>query len=252
MKKLVEKFSWLQLLLGMILIAIGVLTIVLVANAKDGEDFEKTICLVWSIVLFVIGGIIVLVDVLAFSKTAEFSGLIGAGICVGIGVFVLVNKEIISQVITTLLPYILISIGGVLLLKTLILAFKRISFKEWLLPFVLAVIFLASGIVFLCVAEMKKVIYIFFGVLLIVLGAVEIAGYISFLANRRAQRKAAEANSVPDKPSRKEKKKAKKKPEDVVFEDSNDETVVDATPKQIEAEDDVKQIEAQDDIKQIG
>ena len=240
MKRILEKYQWIQLILGLILIALGVLTMIIAIDKK--EDCEKTIFIVWSVVLFLISAIIIGFDLIAFSKKAEFGGLITAGICIGIGIFVLVNRSFIQQVINTLLPYIIISIGGVLLLKTIILAVKRINFKEWLLPFVVGVIFIASGIVFLVVDD-KSFIYIAVGILFIALGAVEIIGYITILVNRRA----VPAGAIQPRPERQKKpKKVKKKKDDVPEEevvDVNTPEEVDGAPKQIEQEDEPKLIE---------
>ena len=188
MRKIIDKFNWLQLLFGFILIAVGVLTIVLVINIKE-DEYEKYIYIAWASTLFLVALMLILFDLIAFSKTAEFGGLIASGICVGIGVFVLVNQNLINEAVTTLLPYILISIGGVLLLKTIILAVKRISFKEWLLAFILGIVFLSGGIIFLVVHEAQKVLYGAIGIILIVVGAVEIIGYITIKVNQRAAMK---------------------------------------------------------------
>ena len=230
MRKLTEKYSWLQLIFGIVLIALGVITIVLAANGED--NFDKTICIVWSIVLFVIAALIIVFDIVGFTDKPDYAGLIIAGVCVGAGIFVLANQEIIRKVIATLLPYVLISIGGVLLLKTIILAIKRINFTVWILPFVLSVIFIASGIIFLCVSDMLKVIYIVVGVLFIVLGGVEMIGYISIMANKRAREKA----NLPEKVSKKRKKKEETQPEP-------EQEAVEAEIKQIEQEEEVKLIE---------
>ena len=240
MKRILEKYQWIQLILGLILIALGVLTMIIAIDKK--EDCEKTIFIVWAVVLFVISAIIIGFDLIAFSKKAEFGGLITAGICIGIGIFVLVNRNFIQQVINTLLPYIIISIGGVLLLKTIILAVKRVNFKEWLLPFVVGVIFIASGVVFLVVDD-KSFIYIAVGILFVALGAVEIVGYITILVNRHAP--APGAIEPRREKSKKPKKVKSKKEDDVPVEevDANPQEEVNGAPKQIEQEDDVKLIE---------
>ena len=239
MRRILEKYQWIQLILGFILIALGVLTMIIAINKK--EDCEKTIFIVWAVVLFLIAAIIIGFDLIAFSKKAEFGGLIAAGICIGIGIFVLVNRNFIQQVINTLLPYIIISIGGVLLLKTILLAVKRVNYKEWLLSFVVGVIFIASGIVFLVVDD-KSFIYIAVGILFIALGAVEVVGYITIVVNRHAPAPGA----IQPRPERQKKpKKVKKKKDDVPEEviDANAQEEVDGTPKQIEQEDDPKLIE---------
>ena len=234
MRRLIEKFSWLQLLLGLILIALGVLTMVISINVK--ENYELTIFIVWASVLFMLATALVVFDIIAYHDKAEFSSLIAAGLCIGVGIFVLVNRDFISEVITTLVPYILMSMGGVLLLKTIILAVRRVNFKSWLTPFVVAVIFLAAGIVFICVKELKQVIYISLGIMFVVLGAVEVIGYITFLVIRRAPR---QNDVVPAK----KKKKHKQESVDATPVVDSEPEVVDAEPKLIEQEDDVKLIE---------
>ena len=228
MKKIIDKFKWLQLLFGLVLIALGVLTIVIAVNA-DKDSYEKTIFIVWASVLFFIAAVIVIFDIIAFNDKAEFSALVAAGICVGVGIFVLPNQDFISNVVKTLIPYIIVSIGGVLLLKTIILAVKKVPFKQWLLPFVLSVIFVAAGVVFICVKDLSNIIYIALGILFIALGAVEIIGFITVIVNKKAPRNDLQPVKQPKKP-----KKVKKKEE---------EEIVDATPKQIESEDDIKLIE---------
>ena len=231
MRKLTEKFSWLQLVFGLVLVALGVLTIILAANGED--NFDKTICIVWAVVLFLIAALIITFDIIAFYDKADFGGLLISGLFIGVGIFVLANQDIIRNVIATLLPYILISIGGVLLLKTIILAVKRINFKVWILPFVLGVTFVATGIVFLCVSDMLKVIYIVIGVLFIVLGAVEMIGFVSVIANKRAREKS-------NLPTKARGKKKKGQPEETQPVESVE---VEAEPKQIEQEGEIKYIE---------
>ena len=239
MKKIIDKFKWLQLLFGLVLIALGVLTIVIAVNV-DKDSYEKTIFIVWASVLFFIAAIIVIFDLIAFNDKAEFSGLVAAGICIGVGVFILINQDFISNVVKTLLPYIVVSIGGVLLLKTIILAVRRVPFKQWLLPFVLSVIFVAAGVVFICVKDLSNIIYIALGILFIVLGAVEIIGFVTILANKRAPRNDLQPVKQPKKPKKVKKKKEEEEPAPEI---DGEEEIVDATPKQIESEDDIKLIE---------
>ena len=233
MRKLTAKYSWLQLVFGLVLVALGVLTIILAVKI-DKADFDKTICIVWAVTLFLIAALIITFEIVGFTDQADFAGLLISGLFIGIGVFVLAKQDIIREVIASLLPYILISIGGVLLLKTIILAIKRINFKVWLLQFILGVIFLATGIVFAVVEEALNVIYVVIGVLFIVLGALELVSYITFLANKRAEKK----GGVPAKARGK-----KKKEEEPVAEPEQEYVEVEAEPKQIEQEDEIKQIE---------
>ena len=235
MRKILEKFKWLQLVFGFVLIALGVLTIVIAISNKDG-DYAKYIFIVWAVVLFLIAGVFVLFDVLAFRDTAEFGTLVGCGICIGIGVFVIVNQGVINDVIKTLLPYSLMAVGGVLIIKTLVLAIRRISFKEWMLPFVVGVVFLTSGLVFFLNKDSGYILYVATGIMFVTLGAVEIIGFITVLANRRAPR-----NNL--QPVKQPKKAKKKKGDEEPAPEYQEGEIVDASPKQIESEDNVKLIE---------
>lgn len=243
MRKLTEKFVWLQLLLGFILIGVGVSTIIIAING--GDEFDKTVFLVWAIVLFAVAAIMIGLDFLAFLKEAQFISLIIAGICIGLGIFVLANQTTLRDVISSLFSYILIPIGGVLLLKTIVLAIKRVGFKQWLSIFVVSVVFLSIGIIFLCIGQAAVVIYISIGVLLIVMGAIEFIGYVTVLANRHAEKK----NNAVDKPRKKKHKKATKKDEpiegEVIEHDDEEEVpeIVEGRPKEIGTDDDIKLIE---------
>ena len=233
MRKLTEKFAWLQLIFGVVLIGLGVLTIVIAAEG-DIDRFTKTICIVWAVILFLIAALVITFDMIAFTDKAQFGSLLIAGLFIGVGIFILKYDETIREIIATLLPYILLCVGGVLLLKTIVLAVKRVNFKAWILPFVLAVIFIASGIVFLNVKDMLRVIYIVLGVLFIVLGAVEMIGFVSIMVNKRALEKGNVSSKAKGK---------KKKEENVEVEPTPDAIEVEAEPKQIEQEAEIKQIE---------
>ena len=230
MRKLTEKYKWLQLVFGLVLLTLGVLTIILAVKVED--DYAKTICIVWGVVLFLVAALIITFDFIGFRDNPEFGGLIIAGVLIGFGVFVLAKRVFIREVINSLLPYVLISVGGVLLLKTIFLAVKRVNFKVWVLPFILSVIFLSAGIIFICVDEATRAIYVVVGVLFIVLGALEMVGFVTYFANKRAMEK----GNLPVKAKGKKKKeKREEQPEEVIE--------VEAEPKQIEQEDDVKLIE---------
>ena len=240
MRKLTEKFKWLQLLFGLILLATGVVTIIMAANGED--NFDQSICLVWAIILFVIAFLIILLDILAFGSDVEFTGLIAAGLAIGVGIFILVNQDIIRNVISSLIPYILISLGGVLILKTIMLAIKRVNFKKWIIFFIVSVIFLTSGIVFICVKDMLKVIYIVIGGLFIVLGGLELVGLITRLSQAHHDKK-VNAVAVPKQKKVKKGKKKNDGEDDVPPESSEAVEAVDAQPKEIEYDDDIKLIE---------
>ena len=236
--KIFAKFKWLQLLVGLVFVTLGVLTMVVAINVKD--DYENILFIIWASVLFFIAFIIILFDIIGFTNKAEYAGLIISGLCIGLGVFVLVNKAFISQAIVTLLPYSLISVGGVLMVKTVVLAIKRVEFKDWLLPFILSVIFIASGIVFLIVKETKIALYVVLGILFIVLGAVEVIGFITIMANKRAEEK----NNKPVKPKKGGKhEKQEDVPQNDIPNEEKPVISVEGQPKQIETDGDIKLIE---------
>lgn len=240
MRKLIEKYKWLQLLFGFVLVALGVLTIVIPANVKE-DNYELITFIVWASVLFVIAITFVVFDLLAFHDKADYAVLLIAGLLVGVGIFVIVNRDIISVVITTLLPYILISMGGILLLKTIIMAVRRVSVNSWIMPFILGVIILTAGIIFICVKDLNKVIYYVLGTLFVVFGAVEIVGFITYLVNKKH-------NENPSAPS--QSRRGKKKPVDP---DNGGQEVVEAQEEPVAIEEQVEAIPIEhQEVKEIG
>ena len=240
MRRIIDRFKWLQLLLGLVLVALGVLTIVITANVGQ-DDYQLTIFIVWASVLGIIAVTLIVFDIVAFHDKAEFTSLIAAGVCIGLGIYILINRADISRIVTTLMPYILISIGGTLLLKTIILAVRRVNFKSWLSPFVIAVACITAGVIFLVVKDLEKIIYYVLGTFFIILGAIEIIGYVTIIANKHAENKL-------EKPRKEKKKKVKgeRVEQDVYYsnveEDDDAPEIVEANPKQIGHEDDIKLI----------
>ena len=185
MQKLVQRFPWLQLLIGLILVGAGVGTIAFAAMNKINE----TLYITWAVCLFLVAFLIIAMDLASFPKDAEFGGLIVAGVCIGVGIFVWAKYHYIQIMMSLLLPYILISVGAVLLLKTFILALERVPFKEWLAMFIISVIFLTTGIIFLVAKNKLETIYLVLGVLFVVLGAVEVIGYVTVMSHRHHAKK---------------------------------------------------------------
>lgn len=185
MKKIIQRFPWFQALIAVLLLGVGIGTIAFASANKIGE----TMYITWAIALFVVAAAIIAFDLAKFTLDAEFMGLIVAGICIGAGIFVWAKYINVQIFISLLLPYVLISIGGVLLLKTTILAAQRIPFKEWLGMFIVAVIFLTTGIIFLIVKNKLQILYIVLGVLLIVMGAVEFIGFVTVKSHEHHEKK---------------------------------------------------------------
>lgn len=214
MRKLIQRYPWLQLLIGLILIAVGVGTIAFAASSKINE----TLYITWAGGLFLVAFAIILIDLTKFTQDTEYVGLIIAGICIGVGVFVWAKYQSVQTMIRLLLPYILISVGGVLLLKTFILALERVPFKGWLGVFIIAVVFLTTGIIFLVAKNKLETIYLVLGVLFIVMGAVEIIGYVTVMSHRHHEKK----NAVTVRDERREPRRSSPKREVVEGKNKDD------------------------------
>lgn len=244
MNKIFLKYKWAQLLIGFIIIGIAVVTIILAAtnNFTGDPDQDKQLilyfCLIWSISLFVISAIIVALDIVGFRQEPEFGGLIVSGACIGLGLFLLIKRAIVSEILASFLPYVLVSIGGVLLIKTVILAAMKVGVKKWISFFIMSVVFITVGVIFICVPDMLKIIYIIIGVLLVVLGALEIVGFISMVAHARSAKKDGVAVVTSSRRKKKEQEVVEPVHEEYAAISTNDEE-----PKEEPKDDEIKLIE---------
>lgn len=158
MNELFRKYKWLRFILGILLLAFGVITIVFAAT-NSGGIAEKTLCILLAVYFYVIGLFLLLVSVIADRRLRInniTSGLLSAGAFIGLGiVFSFVNEMtgVIQTIVKLAIPSLLIGIGAVALVKFIVLMTTksgRLDAKNWIIALIVAAGGLTAGIIFIC------------------------------------------------------------------------------------------------------
>ncbi len=219
MKSLFSKYIWLQLILSILLLFGGALIIAFAIMGKQNV-LEDGLNIISAVILFLFGGFAILAT-LVFEQDKYFTnGLLYGSACIALGVFLCTKELILLNYLVYLLAIFFIVIGGIELIKAIILIAKKVkNVPAIVITFVVAAIFIAAGILALIFRNDVKIAFcIVAGVLLFLAGAFEL-----FLGVRAM----VSANSS----GRKKKEKKKKEEEAVVENDSGEVKELDYTSK---------------------
>ena len=215
MKSLFTKYIWLQLILSILLLFGGALIIVFEILGKP-NILEDGLNIIAAVILFLFG-LFAIIASFAFETDSVFTnGLLYGSACIALGVFLCLRELVLLNYLVMLLAIFFIVVGGVELIKGIILAarkFKPVS--AIIVTFIVAAIFVAGGILALIYRnEVKSVFCIVAGVLLFIAGAYLLATGISAMV---AQSKAKESK----KPARKSKKSDAKEVKELDYTDNS-------------------------------
>ena len=151
MKSLFNKYLWLQLILSILLLFGGAIIIAFAINdIKEGSTHVTdalNICV--AVILFLFGGFAILATLIFESKKYITTGLLYGSASIALGIMFCAKKLYIIEYLVYLLAIFLIVIGGVELIKAIIMTVKHKTYEVWriVVAYVVAVIFIAGGIV---------------------------------------------------------------------------------------------------------
>ena len=226
MKSLFNKYIWLQLILSILLLFGGALIIAFAIN-NDQTILEDGLNIIAAVILFLFGGFAILAT-LVFEQNKYFTnGLLYGSACIALGVFLCMKEMILLNYLVYLLAIFFIVIGGVELIKAIILVTrKEKNVPAIVIAFVVAALFITGGILALIFKQnVKKAFCIIAGVLLILAGVWELfLGVKTMIGNSGGYKK---------------KEKKKKKNKDVESE------------PQAEENEEVATIENKEEIKEL-
>ena len=183
MKALLEKYKWLRFLIGAALIALGIVTIIIALDKPS--DIRRVLCVTWAVFCFIAGGFAILAELLGNPRSPFLGTFVSAGLTIGFGIFLCwengdVAAGVLLTLLTYLLPWVLVAVGGALLLKAVFLLANGI---RGLAPFfVLATgttLLVVGLIIWFCKNDMEKFIYVTLGVLITVSGVLQLANAIT-------------------------------------------------------------------------
>ena len=146
MKSLFGKYIWLQLILSILLLFGGALIIVFVATGEEGV-LQTALNIIATVILFLFG-IFAIVAAFVFEPKKVFTnGLLYGSASVAFGIFLLTKEIVLLDYIVKLLAIIFIVVGGIELIKAIVLTvIDRSKLAPIIITYIVSAIFIAIGI----------------------------------------------------------------------------------------------------------
>ena len=206
MKSLFSKYTWLQLILSILLLFGGSLIIIFAAMGKM-EILEDGLNIIAAVILFLFG-LFAIVASFAFEGDKIISnGIIYGSASIAMGVFLLIKEFLLLDYLVYLLAIFFIVVGAIELIKAIILVIKK-SDKTLAIvfAFIFAVIFINGGILAIIFKENVRIAFcIIAGVIIFLVGA-----YLMFTGIKemivQAKNKKRPAKVKKDKQAKEEEK----------------------------------------------
>ncbi len=192
MKSLLNKFKWLRIIIGGVFVALGIVMLVLALSDKSA-DLTKTLCVILGIYCLLIGLFSTIVSLVVEAKTKLPVDLITGALFIGIGISIFIDLDatagILTAVVTTCVPWVLIALGSVLIVKAIILLIVKGEVASWVLAAIAGAVALTLGIVLWVNREhLDDIIYSILAIVIIAVGALElIAGIIDTIKNKKSK-----------------------------------------------------------------
>ena len=188
MKSIFKKFNWMQLVFGILLIAVGVATIIL-AIVNQGA-ISRTLSIIVAIVLFVFGGLSIVMSLVSDTKVFTTSALVYGSFFIALGVAVLIYPNVVPTVLVTLMAVFFIAFGVVSLIKAIFSIVYRMKWYWIAGLFLIAVVGITVGILALCYPNIAFIgTFIVAGTGIVVFGVLEI---VTYFLNKKDKEKAKE------------------------------------------------------------
>ena len=172
MKSLFSKYTWLQLILSILLLFGGSLIIIFAAMGKM-EILEDGLNIIAAVILFLFG-LFAIVASFAFEGDRIISnGIIYGSASIAMGVFLLIKEFLLLDYLVYLLAIFFIVVGAIELIKAIILVIKKSNKTVAIIfAFIFAVIFITGGILAIIFKENVRIAFcIIAGVIIFLVGA---------------------------------------------------------------------------------
>ena len=144
MKKLLDKYIWMRAILGILLVATGITTIILAII--DRGSVSKTLNLIFACLTILFGGLSILLSLCSETRKVFTTTLFFGAVLLAIGITSLIVPNFISVIFVNLLAVLLITLGGTCFAKGIFGAIYRMKGFYIFLLFVCAAIGVALGI----------------------------------------------------------------------------------------------------------
>lgn len=174
MQTLFKKYRWLQLVLGILLVAAG--TIVIVLDFVNFSSITTTLSIVLAVVFFLLGGLLLVSGLVGrLNNVFDLTYIIGSAL-IAIGVVLLTDLNLISTIIITLMAVLLITFGVAIIVKAIVLLAQKYNKVGLIVAyFILGAALLTLGILaFIFKSEVLQIAFAVAGVAIVVLGITQV------------------------------------------------------------------------------
>ena len=222
MKSLFNKYIWLQLILSILLLFGGALIVAFAISGKE-NILQDGLNIIAAIILFLFGGFAILASFVFEPNRVFTNGLLYGSACIALGVFLCTREFILLNYLVNLLAIFFIVIGGIELIRAIILAIKKYPNKVvMILTFVVSVLFIAGGILAIIFRDKVGMVFsIIAGALLFLAGIFELVfGIRGMIEQAKANRgQVQEKKSFFHKKKNENKQQEEQPKEEVVEQD---------------------------------
>jgi len=204
MKKFLDKYPVVRIILGVALLILGVIFIIVTAVTENTADITKIFCIIFG-AYCILGATIGLVISYVFEvkgKTLVNALPYALTLGVGIAFIVISGTTVVPQVIETFVPIMALAAGGAYLIQTLIEIISKFAVKTWLSRLAIGLVLLACGIVLMVIGNnsVQKLIYFVLGIGVTVIGIVTIVfGSVYIYNEKKADKDKKEEPKEEDK-----------------------------------------------------
>lgn len=173
MGKLFQKYKWLALCAGIILLVTGAVVIAIAFINVDA--LSSTLSFIIAAILFLFGTIVLISSFLEDRSRFFKRELIYGALLIALGVFLCIQNTLLGNVIVYLIAVMALAFGVVMLIQGIFMILYHAPWYTYVICFIIAAISITFGIVALVnVNEIKTFTYVFLGAALAAFGVAEI------------------------------------------------------------------------------
>lgn len=180
-----QKNKWLVIVYGVLLIAIGTLTLIFAITNTSVVD--KVISIALAVALFIVGLLNICSSLIAHTQEFYTATILLGSLAIAIGVVLLIDTYLIGSIIVYLLGVFLLAMGTVSLFKAVIFIITKQKVMWIVAQLIIAALAITLGVIVLCFKdESKMFLYAFIGAVIILSGITEIVFVLrNFISNKK-------------------------------------------------------------------
>ena len=173
MKNLFQRFKWMGILLGILLILAGIGIIVLGILSPDKVNLILSITI--AVICFIIGIIYIVAGVMVPLSEFYSSLYLYGAFAIAIGIILLVHQDLSSEILIYTISVVLITLGVVYIVRGILYLVNKLKLIQIILAFVVGGVALTLGIIALIFrGQMLQVIYVMAGAFMVLSGILQL------------------------------------------------------------------------------